>query len=205
MNTRQIVFGFVLGVTCAYHLGIGLVSCLAPETTLQLASLLYGIHASEIPPQVIYMLKALGMYALFTGGLLALAMTDARRYRHVILAAAALLVMRATTRLLFHDLLEEAFHVAWGRNLVNVAILLTQAGVLAALAPRPEEASAPAPQPTPAPARRRPTLGEVSGLGEVLASASARLAPLPSTSGISTSGIRTSGIRASGLRASGLR
>lgn len=171
MNTaRKILFGLVLGMTCAYHLGIGAVSLLAPETTLHVASLLYDVHASAVAPQVVYMLKALGMYALFTGSLLALALRDPSRYRHVILVCAALLIMRATTRVLFFDVLHEAFGVEWSRNLLNVTLLVLQAGVLVGLGPSADEALAPAP----ASARPLPR----PSFADALASASRRLQPV---------------------------
>ncbi|MGE0706608.1 MAG: hypothetical protein AB7N76_05660 [Planctomycetota bacterium] len=191
-RTREALFGFVLGVTCAYHLGVGLVSCLAPETTLHFASWFYDVHATAVAPQVVYMLKALGMYALFTGGLLALAMTDPRRFRHVVLAAAALLVMRATTRVLFFPVLHEAFNVEWSRNLVNVGILLVQAGVLAGFCPAPVVTVTVEPAPAAAPTKRRRRAAPApSFVAEALASASARLprAPLASASAV-RSGVR---------------
>lgn len=178
---RKILFGLVLGVTCAYHLGIGVVSLLAPETTLHVAAMLYDVHASAIAPQVVYMLKALGMYALFTGSLLALALTDPVRYRHVVLVCAGLLIMRATTRVLFFDVLHEAFAVEWGRNLLNVGLLIAQAAVLVGCSPTAdEEPSAIALGPP----RLEEALASASRRLRPLASASSRLAPLASTSGV---------------------
>lgn len=131
----------VLWILCIYHLGIGVLSCLAPETTVRLGEVLYGVQVNAGAAQFAYMLKALGMYALFTGGLMAVALTDPRRYRHLLVAVGILLVMRATTRVLFFDTLHEAFAVTWGRNLINVGLLLAKAGVLlwasAAMAKRP--------------------------------------------------------------------
>lgn len=188
-TARKILFGLVLGMTCAYHLGIGLVSLLSPETTLQVAALLYDVHASAVAPQVVYMLKALGMYALFTGSLLALAMRDPSRYRHVILVCAALLVMRATTRILFFDVLHDAFGVEWFRNLINVTLLVLQAGVLVGLGPSAEESES-SPVPAPALARRTPrpsfadAFASASRRLQPVASTSSRLAPLASASGV---------------------
>jgi hypothetical protein len=185
-RSREILFSFVLGVTCAYHLGIGVISCLSPETTLSFAAWFYDVHASAFAPQVVYMLKALGMYALFTGGLLALTLTNPKRYRHVVFAIAALLVMRATTRLLFFDVLHEAFGVEFGRNLVNVVLLALQAVILIGLAPPSDEqeAAAPAPAPARAPRPARQPARTPYLVREALASASARLAPLASASAV---------------------
>lgn len=183
MNTpRQLLFGLVLGMTCAYHLGIGVVSLLSPETTLNIAAMLYDVHASAFAPQVVYMLKALGMYALFTGTLLAIALRDPARYRHIVFVCAALLVMRATTRVLFFDVLQDAFHVEWSRNLINVTLLVLQAGILVGLCPRDAEETEAAPA---------PSFQPIFETRELLASASRRLAPVSaSTSGVLPSGIR---------------
>lgn len=177
MNTpRQLLFGLVLGMTCAYHLGIGVVSLLSPETTLNVAAMLYDVHASAFAPQVVYMLKALGMYALFTGTLLAIALRDPAKYRHIVFVCAALLIMRATTRVVFFDVLNDAFAVEWGRNMINVTLLVIQAGILIGLCPRGAEE----PEEAPAPSFAQP-LFETR---ELLASASRRLAPVSaSTSG----------------------
>jgi len=184
MNTpRQLLFGLVLGMTCAYHLGIGVVSLLSPETTLNVAAMLYDVHASAFAPQVVYMLKALGMYALFTGTLLAIALRDPAKYRHIVFVCAALLIMRATTRVLFFDVLHDAFAVEWTRNLINVTLLVLQAGVLVGLCPKTSEEG----QAAPAPSFGQPMFET----REILASASRRLAPVSaSTSGILPSGIR---------------
>lgn len=185
MNTpRQLLFGLVLGMTCAYHLGIGVVSLLSPETTLNVAAMLYDVHASAFAPQVVYMLKALGMYALFTGTLLAIALRDPAKYRHIVFVCAALLIMRATTRVLFFDVLHDAFAVEWTRNLVNVTLLVLQAGILVGLCPSTSEESE---------TEAAPSFGQpMFETREILASASRRLAPV---SAASTSGILPSGIR----------
>lgn len=174
MKTRDVLLHFVLGVLCAYHLGIGVFACLAPETTLQFASWFYDVHASTVAPQVVYMLKALGMYALFTGGLVALSMTDAARFRHIIFMVAGLLLVRALVRVVFYDVLNEAFAVEWSRNLINVAMLVVQASVLIACAPAdPHAQSSPEVDALPSPL-----------LASALASASQRLSPLATASGL---------------------
>lgn len=160
---RKAVLYTVLGITCLYHLGIGVVSCLSPETTLQVGAYFYGVHADGLSPQFVYMLKALGMYALFTGALLVLALREPERFRWIILACVGLLVMRATSRVLFFDALHDAFGISWGRNLINVVVLMSQAGLLLwGLGPSPE----------PEPARAR---AHTLSFPDMIASASARI------------------------------
>jgi hypothetical protein len=178
----------VLVVICVYHLAIGLSSTLAPESTLTFAQSFYGLDVQDSAAQFTYMLKALGMYALFTGGLLALALRDPRKYRHIIVAAAALLLMRAVTRVLFFDLLEEAFGLTWQQNLINVSLLVGKGLILLWTSHALDEASAPvvdSPQPVPVSLRAIGALGSAS---RRLASASRRVAARPSWD--SASGVR---------------
>lgn len=155
-RTQTILLRLVLAVTCAYHLGVGVAAWVAPQATIQFGQAFYGVEVTLVP-QIAYMLKAMGMYALFTGGLLVLATWNPVRFRHVAIAAVALLLMRATTRVVSFDLLHEAFGVTWGRNLTNVVILTVQSGVILwGLGPAPATAEEAAPLPTPV--RVRPTL-----------------------------------------------
>lgn len=174
-RASQIGLRVALAILALYHVGIGVVSCFAPETTIQFAESFYGIHIHHAAAQFAYMLKALGMYALFTGSLLTLALTDPARYRHVVLAAAGLLVMRATTRLLFFDTLTAAFDVTWGHNVFNVALLVAQAGALlwgvSALEPATEAAPTPALQPVLA----REARATLAGASQRLSAATQRL------------------------------
>jgi len=177
---QKVVLRLVLALTCAYHLGIGVASWAAPQATLQFGQAFYGLDTALLP-QIAYMLKALGMYALFTGGLLALALWNPVRYRHVAIACVALLLMRATTRVVCFDLLHEAFAVTWERNLLNVVLLTAQSGaILWGLGPAPAAAPA-ADLPAPAPVRVRPTLPRFASSRLEPCLASARLRPCASS------------------------
>lgn len=177
---RGLVLRAVLVVLAVYHLGIGLSSTLAPNATLEFARSFYGLSVSDSAPQFAYMLKAMGMYALFTGGLVAVALTDPQRHRPIVIAIAVLLFMRAVTRLMFFDVLEQAFALSWSQNLVNVSLMLGKGGLLL-WAMGPAEAAAPAPAAAPL-----LPVGAFSGASRHLASASRRLTPnsLASASGI---------------------
>jgi len=121
----------VVGLLALYHLVVGLFCALSPSVMVELGERFYGFDiVGKDTPQFVYMLKALGMYAVFTGGMLSIACYRPLRARSVYALAAVLLLMRAFTRLAFFDLAQEAFHVSWGHNLFNVALLVAQAGVL---------------------------------------------------------------------------
>ncbi|RMG13796.1 MAG: hypothetical protein D6731_11455 [Planctomycetota bacterium] len=167
---------FVLGVLCAYHLGVGLLGCLSAEATVQFGAWFYGLEIDASAAQFAYMLKALSMYALFTGALAAVALHDPERHRSLLWALAGLLVMRCTTRLLFFGTLHQAFHVGWARNLFHVGLMALKAAVLL-------WGTAPA-------ARAEPRT--LAAARRALASASNRLAPVrvPARAFASASGVR---------------
>ncbi|MCA8922899.1 MAG: hypothetical protein KDD82_13880 [Planctomycetes bacterium] len=127
--TRLWVLKLSLAVLAAYHLGVGVMTVVFPEASVAFGKRAYGLEV-EFTPQYLYMLKALGMYALFTGTLCAVALRDPLRHRSIVLAAVLLLAMRATTRLVFFDVAHDAFGVTWGRNLLNVGIMTLQASSL---------------------------------------------------------------------------
>lgn len=140
---RGVLLRIVLAILTIYHLGIGVVSVLSADLTARFAKWFYGLDA-EVGPAFVYMLKALGMYAIFTGILSAVCFIDPRRYRAVGIALVVLLVLRCLTRVLAYDTLEAAFGVSWTRNLTNVALMLLWAAVIVVCLPREATASEPA-------------------------------------------------------------
>jgi len=119
----------IAAVLFAYHLGIGVVSVLSADATAAFARQFYGLDI-RIDAQFIYVLKALGMYALFTASVLGLLIWRPQRFRPLAYCMAGLQLARAATRLLFYDVLAEAFAVSVGHNLFNVALLVIEAGLL---------------------------------------------------------------------------
>jgi len=148
VNHRLLVLKLSLAILAAYHLGVGLMTVIAPEFSASFGKAAYGLEV-EVSAQYLYMLKALGMYALFTGTLCAVALRDPLKHRQIVLAAVLLLSMRAVTRVVFFDVAHEAFGVSWARNLSNVGIMTLQASALW-WGIGGANALAPAPRPTPA-------------------------------------------------------
>ena len=95
----------VVGLLALYHLTVGLFCALSPEVMVELGERFYGLHiVGAKTAMFVYMLKALGMYAVFTGGMLTIACYRPLKARSVYALAAVLLLMRAFTRLAFFDL-----------------------------------------------------------------------------------------------------
>jgi hypothetical protein len=132
ISDRQLLtLRIVLGLLALYHLVVGAITALSPSVMVELGEGFYGLNiAGASTAQFVYMLKALGMYAVFTGGMLAIACWRPLKARAVVGLAALLLTMRAFTRLAFFDVAHEAFAVSWSQNLFNVGLLVAQAAVL---------------------------------------------------------------------------
>lgn len=183
MDRRPHLLGLrlVLGVLTAYHLLVGVAGIFAPGLVIEFGRWFYDVHFHEAGPHVLYMLKALGIYAVFTGVLLLCALRDPVRLRAVVGVAALLLLLRAGTRLASFDTLHAGLEVAWSRNVINVGMLLVQAGVLgwAFLALRAEARGAMVER-TIREARRDPLLKGYlrQALASASGSGSARLVPV---------------------------
>ncbi len=127
--TRTVAMKAVLGLLCAYHVCIGLASMASAELTADFAHWFYGTDIT-VDARFVYTLKALGMYALFTGALCGVALTDPARYRPIVWAVIMLQSLRAGTRLVFFDTLHEGLGVSWEHNLVNASLLVAEAAIL---------------------------------------------------------------------------
>ncbi|MFT7624608.1 MAG: hypothetical protein ACI9WU_003796 [Myxococcota bacterium] len=120
----------VLGILCAYHVGIGLISVASTELTAEFAHWFYGTESLRVDAQLIYSLKALGMYALFTASVIALPLRSPRRFLPVVYCVVFLQSMRAVSRLVFFDVLHDGLGVSWSQNIFNVGLLLVEVGLL---------------------------------------------------------------------------
>lgn len=128
-SKRQVALTAVVWILLLYHAGIGVLSIFFPAVTADVSSGLYGTRLT-LDAQSEYMLKALGMYALFVASILGIAVRDLSRYRALLIAVAGLQVLRALSRLVYYDVLSAGLEVSSVRNAVNVTLLLVEAAVL---------------------------------------------------------------------------
>jgi hypothetical protein len=128
-SPRQIALTAVVWILLLYHAGIGVLSIFFPAVTADVSSGFYGTRLT-LDAQSEYMLKALGMYALFVAAILGIAARDLSRYRALLLAVAGLQVLRALSRLVYYDVLSAGLEVSTARNAFNVTLLLIEATVL---------------------------------------------------------------------------
>lgn len=120
----------VLAVLAAYHLTIGALSLLSIAATGTFMSRLYGVTSLDGSPQLRYAVRMLGLQALALGALAGVAAWDPRSHRDAIGVLAFLQAGRAVSRLVFRDLLRDAFGIPATRNAISAFVLAAEAAIL---------------------------------------------------------------------------
>jgi hypothetical protein len=125
----------LLAGLAAYHLGIGVLAVLSYRRTAAAVRTLYAA-ALEEGAQLRYATRMLGLYALAFGFLLSAAAWEPAAHRHVVLAAALLLIARALMRLTLARAVVASFGVSARRNRAHACGLLLVAALLIWWLPR---------------------------------------------------------------------
>jgi hypothetical protein len=119
----------LLAGLAAYHLAIGALAVLSYQGTAAAVRTLYGAELDE-GAQLRYAIRMLGLYALAFGFLLAAAAREPAAHRHVVLAAALLLIARGLMRLTLARPVAASFGVSARRNRAHAGGLLLLAALL---------------------------------------------------------------------------
>ena len=125
----------LLAGLAAYHLAIGALAVLSYRGTAAAVRTLYAATV-EGGAQLRYAIRMLGLYALGFGFLLSAAAWDPAAHRHVVLAAAFLLIARALIRLISARPFAASFGVSARRNRAHAGGLLLLAVLLIWWLPR---------------------------------------------------------------------
>jgi hypothetical protein len=135
------------------HLAVGLAIMASPG----LQQLMAGVYGADVTwtPELVYLLRPMGVFMVGLGLLGVAAALDPVRYRAVVFAFAIVLLLRVGQRLVHRDEIAQAFDLSVGRQMVNGSFFLVVALALLALSfaagrSRPEgAASASASSPAP--------------------------------------------------------
>jgi hypothetical protein len=125
----------LLAGLAAYHLAIGALAVLSYRLTAVVVRTLYAATLEE-GAQLRYAIRMLGLYALAFGFLLSAAAWEPAVHRHVVLAAAFLLIARGLMRLTLARPLAASFGVSARRNRAHACGLLLLAALLIWWLPR---------------------------------------------------------------------
>jgi hypothetical protein len=114
------------------HLSVGLAIMWSPGLQ-QLMAELYGAEVTWTP-ELVYLLRPMGVFMVGLGLLGVVAALDPVRYRAIIFAFVVVLLLRVGQRVVHRDEIAQAFDLPVGRQMVNGSFFLLIALALLALA-----------------------------------------------------------------------
>mgnify|MGYP001582291778 CR=1 FL=1 len=130
------IFRVVAWIASIYHIILGLLGTFASaDIVVPIASSVYGI-TPQVNPQFLYMAKFIAAYMLAFGVMMGFVALKPREHRDLVWAAVILFGIRVFDRLVYFNLLQEAFGTDMARNLVTVVPIAIIAICLLAFRPR---------------------------------------------------------------------
>src|SRR4051812_35315106 len=105
---KQRLLSVVLWLICLYHVFLGFTAFLSEDMAVRIADVVFGIKL-EPHPQVSYLGKLLGVYAVAFGLVVAAAALDPPRHPALLNIVVALYAMRILNKIVFADLFSRAF------------------------------------------------------------------------------------------------
>jgi len=127
-STSQRILKAYLWFIALFHLFVGVAVNVSPTFTQMIANG-YGARV-DWTPQFTYILHPLGAFMIILGLLAGAAAREPERYEGVILGFVVLFAIRALHRLVYGDMLTQAFGIAPSRNTMNAVLFIAQAIVL---------------------------------------------------------------------------
>jgi hypothetical protein len=134
--TKRLALQIVLGMICLYHLFLGVCGFLSQDVAVWLADLAFGIKL-EVTPQLSYIVKLLGIYAILFGLMTAIAARAPERHPTLLNLIILLYVLRVVNKLVFSSLFAQAFGVHPARTWIDIAMLFGFGLAVALLRLRP--------------------------------------------------------------------
>lgn len=124
-STPQRILKAYLWFIALFHVFVGVAVNVSPTFTRMIAS---GYGATvDWTPQFTYILHPLGAFMIILGLLAGAAAREPERYEGVILGFVILFAIRSLHRLVYGDVLTQAFGIAPSRNMANMIIFAAQA------------------------------------------------------------------------------
>ena len=125
----------VLYFSAIFHILAGLYIVFSGDSSASYGEVVFGM--TIVPdPQMLYVLKSAGIYALAFGVVILLAAGDPEKYRHVIYVIIGMYSFRCINRIVSVNYIQETFAVTQFRAWLAVCILGTIAGLLFYFRPR---------------------------------------------------------------------
>jgi hypothetical protein len=133
--SKRFALQLVLVAICVYHLVLGGCAFLSEDLAVWLADALFSVRV-EPTPQVNYLVKLLGIYAILFGLLAATAARAPERHPALLNLVIVLYILRVLNKLVFADLFVRAFNAPPARTWIDIAMLVAFGLAVALLKPR---------------------------------------------------------------------
>ena len=135
-NTSIRIFRFLAGFASVYHFALGLIGTFAStETVLWVVNRVYGVNPT-VDAQFIYLTKFIAAYMIVFAIAMAILAWKPMEYRNLVWLPIALFTIRVIERLVFFDLLQDAFNTDMARNLQIIIPIAIMAVALFYFRPR---------------------------------------------------------------------
>jgi hypothetical protein len=133
--SKRLALQIVLWAICLYHVVLGGGAFLSEDVAAWLAELLFSIKL-EPTPQLSYVVKLLGVYALVFGLVSGTAALAPERHPTLLNLVIALYALRVLNKLVFSELFTRAFAAPPARTWIDIAMLTAFGLAVALLKPR---------------------------------------------------------------------
>jgi hypothetical protein len=133
--SKRLALQLVLISIFLYHLVLGVCGFLSEGTAVWLADLLFGVKVDPTP-QISYVVKLLGIYAVVFGLMAGAAAVAPERHPALLNLVVVLYALRILNKFVFFDLFTRAFAAPPARTWVDIAMLAGFGLAVALLKPR---------------------------------------------------------------------
>lgn len=110
-----------------YHVVEGVIATISGEMAAKIAAYGYGLSLARltpVTPQLIVFFRFIGAFAITFGVLMGFAAKNPVKNKAIIYGGIVFFAVRAFDRIVFANVLREAFDVSTGRNLISLAFVI---------------------------------------------------------------------------------
>ena len=138
-DKKELALKVLLIAIAIYHVFLGMFAFLSDAAAVQIAKIFFGMNIVATP-QLSYIAKLLGIYALFFGIFMFIASRNPQQYRAFICGGVALYAVRVINRIIFAGLVTTAFGVSGFAFWMEIVLLAFFGGLLFWLMPKEKNA-----------------------------------------------------------------
>jgi hypothetical protein len=118
---------FFCGLACFYHVGEGIIATIGGDLAAKMAAFSYGLSLARLTPmtsQLTVLFRFIGAFAITFGVLMGFAAVNPGKNKAIIYGGIVFFAVRAFDRIIFANVLRDAFNVSTGRNLLSLIFVL---------------------------------------------------------------------------------